>query len=252
VPAIVLRGAERNPPPTAAGSVLGVMAGNPASLKAFRGEAEALSRAVEGLSEAQWARATRCEPWTVRELLGHVRVVVGWLPQMLGDSAPDEARVTAAQYYRPDARFSASGNAARIELARSRAAEHAEGAGLAADFTATWHLAYALCRDEPSGRVVRTRHGDAMLLTEFLRTRVVEVAVHGLDMADALDREPWLTAQAEEAVLDLVIGPSFRDHMRALDWDGATAVRKVTGRAALTDAESDRLGRLGADWITLG
>ncbi|MEU2020510.1 hypothetical protein ABZ541_31210, partial [Micromonospora sediminicola] len=28
---------------------------------------------------------------------------------------------------------------------------------------------------------------------EFLRTRVVEVAVHGLDLADALDRSPWTT-----------------------------------------------------------
>jgi len=30
---------------------------------------------------------------------------------------------------------------------------------------------------------VLTRHGDVMLLTEFMRTRVLELAVHGLDLA---------------------------------------------------------------------
>lgn len=227
-------------------------------LEAFRGEAEALSVAIAGLSEAQWARPTRCEPWSVREVLGHIRVVVGWLPQMLegpapaGSEAAAAAAVTAAQYYRPDARFSPSTNAARIELARARAAGHADGAGLAGDFTATWQQVYRSCRDEPSGRVVRTRHGDAMLLSEFLLTRVLEVAVHGLDMADALGREPWLTARAEETVLSLVIGPTYRDDLRELRWDGPAALRKVTGRAALTEPETSRIEHLGINWITLG
>jgi hypothetical protein len=57
-----------------------------------------------------------------------------------------------------------------------------------------------LCRAEPEGHVVRTRHSDPMLLSEFLLTRVVEVAVHGLDLADALSasrspgRKPWTSA----------------------------------------------------------
>jgi uncharacterized protein (TIGR03083 family) len=231
--------------------VIGMVASNRA-VEAFRGEAEALSRAVAGLGEDRWARPTRCEPWSVREVLGHVGVVVGWLPQMLAGPVPDGPRITAAQYYRPDARFSAGSNAARIELARARAAGHADGAGLAADFAGTWQQAYRLCRDEPRDRIVCTRHGDAMLLSEFLRTRVVEVAVHGLDMADALDSGPWLTAPAEEVVLDLVMGPEHRAHLPELAWDGPTAVRKVTGRAALTTAESSRIERLGVTWITLG
>jgi hypothetical protein len=38
-------------------------------LEAFRLEALALSRAVTGLAEEEWDLPTRCEPWTVRELL---------------------------------------------------------------------------------------------------------------------------------------------------------------------------------------
>ncbi|MFI8504487.1 hypothetical protein ACIGFK_39190 [Streptomyces sp. NPDC085524] len=47
-----------------------------------------------------------------------------------------------------------------------------------------------LTRKESERRVVRTRHGDAMLLADFMLTRVFEVAVHGSDLADALGREP--------------------------------------------------------------
>jgi uncharacterized protein (TIGR03083 family) len=232
--------------------VIGMMAGE-SVLEALRCEAEALSAAARDLGEDDWSRPTRCEPWSVRELLGHVCVVIGWLPQMLESAAPAEPQVTATGYYRPDARFSPATNAARIESARARAARHADnGAGLAADFDATWRQAYGLCGAQPSGRIVATRHGDAMLLSEFLLTRVVEVAVHGMDIADALGREPWLTEQAEGAVLNLVIGPAYREHIRVLNWDGVTALRKVTGRAALTGIEAETIGRLGPTWITLG
>jgi uncharacterized protein (TIGR03083 family) len=223
-----------------------------AALEAFRCEATELSRALTEVRGADWDRPTRCEPWSVRELLGHVRVVIGWLPQMVEGPAPDTADVSAARYYRPDDRFSPQTNAARIQLARDLAADYGDGAGLVADFASMWQQAYRQCRDEPVDRVVRTRHGDAMLLSEFLVTRVVEVAVHGLDIADALGREPWLTAEAEETVLGLVIGPAYRDHVRELQWDGPTALRKVTGRAELTDPERSRIERLGASWITLG
>ena len=48
---------------------------------------------------------------------------------MLGSPAPDSAEVTAVGYYRPDDRFSPQTNTARIDLARNRAAECANGAG---------------------------------------------------------------------------------------------------------------------------
>jgi uncharacterized protein (TIGR03083 family) len=223
------------------------------AIEAMRDEAVAFSGALRALGGADWARPTRCAPWTVRELAGHVRVAVGRLPDMLRAPAPERAEVTAAGYYRPDARFSAEGNAARVATARDFAAEHdVNGGGLAADFAAVSQRAYELCRDEAAGRVVRTRHGDAMLLSEFLLTRVVEVAVHGLDVADAVGREPWLTASAEAAVLGLVMGPDWQAYARELGWDGAIAVRKVTGRAVLTDVERGLIDRAGAGWITLG
>jgi hypothetical protein len=69
---------------------------------------------------------------------------------------------------------------------------------------------------------VRTRHGDVMLLTEFMRTRVLELAVHGLDLATGLGRDPWLT--------------------------GAGAA----GRSPLTAAERQVVESTGVRWLALG
>ncbi|MFH8370617.1 maleylpyruvate isomerase N-terminal domain-containing protein [Streptomyces sp. NPDC018031] len=221
-------------------------------LEAFRREAEALTAAMSELSQAEWDLPTRCTPWTVRDLLGHVTVVVDWLPGMLDAPAPSEAEVSAAEYYRPDDRFSPRTNRARIALAQDRAAKSADGAAFADDFTAVWRRVDRLCRAEPADRTVRTRHGDAMLLSEFLLTRVVEVAVHGLDLADALGREPWLTAQAGDAVLELLLGREQLATVDALGWSRPRFLRGATGREPWHGPEAARIEQLGLRWLALG
>lgn len=204
------------------------------------------------LSEAQWGLPTRCAPWTVRDLLGHVCVVIDWLPGMLDAPAPSAARVSAAEYYRPDDRFSPRTNSARIALAQDRAAESADGAAFADDFAASWRRVDRLCRVQPTSRTVRTRHGDAMLLSEFLLTRVVEVAVHGIDLADALKRAPWLTAPAGDAVLELLLGTEQMTAPDKLGWSQPRFLRKATGRESLDEFETAQIERLGIRWLALG
>src|SRR6202035_6001180 len=82
-------------------------------------------------------------------------------------------------------------------------------------------------------RVLRPRHGDLMLLTGFLRTRVVELAVHGLDLAIGLDRDPWLTPEAASVVADLVLpdGSAARPRQRPA-WVPAHVIAQVTRRPA--------------------
>lgn len=207
---------------------------------------------MAGVMAAEWHRPTRCAPWTVKDLLAHVRVVIAWLPGMLAAPAPTRAEVSAVEYYRPDDRFAADSNATRIALARDHAAELLSGAALADDFEATWRQVDRLCRAEPKGRVVRTRHGDPMFLSEFLLTRVVEVAVHGLDLADALDREPWLTTQAADVVQDILLGPDGPAALEKLGWGQLRFLRKATGREAITGEEAAEVSRLGIRWLTLG
>ncbi len=49
-------------------------------------------------------------------------------------------------------------------------------------------------RDDPA-QVAPTRL-TSIRLDEFLKTRVLEIGVHGLDLADALGRDPWLSPAA--------------------------------------------------------
>ncbi|CAM5457601.1 Mycothiol-dependent maleylpyruvate isomerase metal-binding domain-containing protein OS=Streptomyces aurantiogriseus OX=66870 GN=GCM10010251_20890 PE=4 SV=1 [Streptomyces aurantiogriseus] len=221
-------------------------------MQTLEGEVGALVRGLSDLSEKDWERPTRCEPWRVRELLSHIHVVVGWLPVMLAAPAPPHAEISAAEYYRPDDRFAPQTNAARIELAQQHAAAPVRGAALVKDFAALWQQVDRLCQAQPHGRVVRTRHGDAMLLSEFLLTRLVEVAVHGLDLADALEQEPWLTHAAGELIAGLLGGPDPADMARELGWDTARLVRKASGREPLEGQEAVQVERLGLQWLTLG
>ncbi|MEV6211454.1 maleylpyruvate isomerase N-terminal domain-containing protein [Kitasatospora sp. NPDC051914] len=221
-------------------------------IEAFGVEAGRLVQEMTGVSQAEWRLPTRCAPWTVAELLGHVQVVIAWLPGMLAVPAPACAEVSASEYYRADSRFAPDTNAARIALAQDRAARQAGGARPVEGFDATWREADRLCRAEADGRVVRTRHGDPMLLSEFLVTRVVEVAVHGLDLADALGRKPWLTPQAADVLQDLLLGPDGGAALEELDWDRLRFLRKATGRDPLTGEEAAEVDRLGIRWLTLG
>ncbi|WP_189274112.1 maleylpyruvate isomerase N-terminal domain-containing protein [Kitasatospora griseola] len=218
--------------------------------QAFRAEAGALGAALAGLGAGEWARPTRCEPWTVVELLAHVRVAVGRVEAMLAGPEPERAEVTAVGYYRPDERFDAATNRARIALARDTADGDTDPV---AAFERTWQGVAARFEGEAEARVVRTRHSDPMLLTEFMITRVVESAVHGLDLADALDRPAWLTDEASEVLEELLLtdvdGASVR---AALGWDRATLLRKATGRAELDAVERAEVARAGITWLTLG
>jgi uncharacterized protein (TIGR03083 family) len=211
-------------------------------LDAFVAEAAALTGALSGQPPAVWSRPTRCAPWDVRELLAHVRVAVGRLPVMLADPAPPAGPViSAADYYRPDERFSADTNATRVAAAQDQASA-LSGPDLLAELGTECRRAAVRCAAEPATRTVRTRHGDAMLLTEFLTTRVVELAVHGIDLADAVATASWLTAPAAAVLQDLLLGTGRRAP------DPEHFIRAATGRAH----DPDLLDRLAPRLLTLG
>ncbi|MGA8117232.1 MAG: maleylpyruvate isomerase N-terminal domain-containing protein [Actinocatenispora sp.] len=221
-------------------------------LAAFRTEAAELIGALAGLSDEDFRRPTRCTPWTVAELVAHVATASGRLTAALAADPPGLATVSIVDYYRPDERFSAGTNEIRIRLAREQAAAATNGRALVVDLARAAADALALADTTPPDRTVLTRHGDAMTLHDFLVTRVVELALHGLDLSDALDREPWLTEPAATVVAALVLPASGTGVADALGWDRTTLIRKATGRAVLTDAEAGYLSTHGIHWLTFG
>jgi uncharacterized protein (TIGR03083 family) len=221
---------------------------------AFGAESWRLCEVVAGLGDAAFARPTPCDPWTVAELAWHVQMTMRRLPGMLAAPEPSgPGLVPAAGYYRADQRFSAATNADRIQSAQRGAAALASAADRARDFGAARQQAWTALRAAPPGRVVRTRHGDRMLLTEFLRTRVLELAVHGLDLAAALERPPWMTARAAAVTEDLLLPAAAAARLRAdTGWDQVTLIAGLTGRRPVTAAEAQLIQSSGARRLALG
>ncbi|MFG1872685.1 maleylpyruvate isomerase N-terminal domain-containing protein [Micromonospora arborensis] len=215
---------------------------------AFSAECAQLTEILAELVEADLDRPTDCPPWTVRELIAHVRTGVGRLADMLAAPAPPHADVDAAGYF-GSAKFTPQVDADRIAGGR-RDARQVDRTALATELDQAWRATDAAVAAAPPDRVVRTRHGDAMLLTEFLRTRVVEVGVHGLDLAAALGRPPWLTPQAATVIADLLTGG--KPTPAGLRWDALTLIRKTTGRAALTAPEQAAIDAAGFRWLAFG
>jgi uncharacterized protein (TIGR03083 family) len=217
-------------------------------------EAATLHNVVSTLAGPEFEQISPCPPWTVRELFCHVLMGADRISQALGQEADASGPlITTVQYYRPDERFSAVINADRIETARALAARLGRPGELAAELYRRCQQSIELLTTAPAGRTIRTRHGDRMLLTDFARTRVVELAVHGLDLAAGLDRPPWMTGAAADVLIDLLLPDGRSDEFCArLNCDRVGLVARLTGRTTLTTADKQFLAGAGITRLTLG
>jgi uncharacterized protein (TIGR03083 family) len=219
-------------------------------------EAAALSSVVAELDGTDLSRPSPCPPWTVGALICHVLIAADRIAQAL--AGPDDAAdnlISTAAYYRPDGRFSAATNADRIATAQSLAGRLVPSGprALAAELDHRCAASAELLMAAPADRVVRTRHGDRMLLTDFARTRVVELGVHGLDAAIGLNRKPWLTDEAAGVLEDLLLPAASPPQVRAaLGCERTGLIARLTGRIALSAADARRLADLGVARFALG
>ncbi|MCG5440135.1 maleylpyruvate isomerase N-terminal domain-containing protein [Micromonospora sp. PSH25] len=215
---------------------------------AFSAECARFTEILAELTDDDLNRPTDCPPWNVRDLIAHTRTGAGRLTDMLAVPASPRAEVNAAGYFGA-AKFTAEVDADRIADGQREALQVGRAA-LATEFDRAWRDTEAAVAATQPDRVVRTRHGDAMRLDEFLRTRVVEVGVHGLDLAAALGRPPWLTPPAAVVIAELLTGG--RPTPAGLSWDRLTLIRKATGRAVLTAAERAAIDAAGFGWLAFG
>jgi uncharacterized protein (TIGR03083 family) len=232
---------------TGSGSVAPVTA-------ALAAEAATLQAVISGLTEIDLERASPCPPWTIRELSCHVLIGADRIRQAMAEPADaTPPSITTVQYFRPDQRFSPATNADRIQTARAFAARLGGPGAIAAELGRRWRYSIELLTMAPSGRTIRTRHGDRMLLTDFARTRVVELAVHGLDLAFGLDRQPWMTGAAADMLIDLLLpGGRSGEFCERLNCDRVGLIARLTGRVKLGAADEQLLTEAGVMWLALG
>lgn len=194
------------------------------------------------LSEGDWRLPTRCPPMTVHELAAHAWRGSSRLFELFAAGlVDDEPEKDGVSYYRYDP---AVLGPAVLRRARETATRFASGAELAEAWARDWPAALGesramLAREDP---VLRGPLG-TIRLSEYLRTRIVEVTVHHMDLRDALGLDPDPDPGALEATGDVLRGLLGTD-LRPLGTDDVRFVLTGTGRGPLDDRDREVLGPL--------
>jgi uncharacterized protein (TIGR03083 family) len=211
-------------------------------------ECAAAATVLLALEESAFSRPTRCPPWDVKALAGHLWRDVDRVLVYTAEPAPDHADSDAIAYYLTG--YDPVADAPDVaRRAMEVAAAYASGNDLARDFDERWRLAVDAAGSLPPGRLVRT-FGPCLRLDEYLCTRTLEAAVHGLDLSQALGREPHLTPGAAALVRGMLVAMLGAEPPEALGWDDVVLFDTATGRRAPTPPERSILGRL-ADRLPL-
>jgi uncharacterized protein (TIGR03083 family) len=196
------------------------------------------------LPDDAFALPTRCPPWDVRVLIAHMVRDLDRVLTSLADPAPDNASVDAVAYWRS---YDPRAEGPRISANSVEVADrYATPSELVDGFDATLRRCLERAANEDPARVLGTRL-TSIRSDEFVKTRIVEIGVHGLDLAAALDRRPWLTPAAASIVLSILVALLGVDPTTDLGWSDLTFIETATGRRPLTDGERAVLGiRAGA------
>lgn len=202
------------------------------------------TRAVEGLAKEDFARPTRAEGWSVRDLLFHQlldaqRALVAFASPTSAE--PDVDEVSYWNDYRPGQGDWSAGHADFVRVASSA---YADPQTLVGHWRTTSEAAVrAASMANPSG-LVETQ-GHVLTVTDFVSTLVLETTVHLLDLTVDLPSAPS-PSPAALALVRSVLESLFGGPLPAR-WDGTECALKGTGRLPLTEADRADLGdRAGA------
>jgi uncharacterized protein (TIGR03083 family) len=202
-------------------------------------ECRSLTEQLRRCEEADFAGATRLPAWTVKELLGHLWRGLDRIQWGLSHRPPAVADADSLSYWR---RFDPTRAAPiRAEHATEVASRFETGAALVADVERIVRDGVRLAAAAPPGRVVGT-WGPTLRLDDFLATRLLEVAVHGLDLAHALDRPPWLTPAGSRVTRSILTGLLGSEPPGVQRMGDLAFIETGTGRRRLTGAERATLG----------
>ena len=188
-----------------------------------------------GLSEAEWATPTKLRPldetkppWTLFELAGHFDISIGLTVMLM-------AEPQAGQVGRDRVSFFIFPRSEVAPVVYDYAYTMVEGKTpaqmpdtLAATFAKTVEGARSLAPD-----TVGPGYYALMRLDEFVASRVVEAVVHGLDLTDALGRDPMATPEGvavTAAVLDDLLARKTVPGRPAGLSDDMAWVRAASGR----------------------
>jgi hypothetical protein len=194
-----------------------------------------VEQGFRGLSEAEWATPTKLRPldatkppWTLFELAGHFDISIGLTVMLMAE--PQDGQVG-----RDRVSFFIFPRSEVAPVVYDYAYTMVEGKTpaqmpdtLAATFAKTVEGARSLAPD-----TVGPGYYALMRLDEFVASRVVEAVVHGLDLTDALGRDPMATSEGvaiTAAILDDLLARKTVAGRPADLSDDMAWVRAASGR----------------------
>jgi hypothetical protein len=194
-----------------------------------------VEQGFRGLTEAEWATPTKLRPldetkppWTLFELAGHFDISIGLTVMLMAE--PQDGQVG-----RDRVSFFIFPRSEVAPVVYDYAYTMVEGKTpaempdvLAATFTKTVEGARSLAPD-----TVGRGYYALMRLDEFVASRVVEAVVHGLDLTDALGRDPMATPEGvavTAAILDDLLARKTVAGRPADLSDDMAWVRAASGR----------------------
>jgi uncharacterized protein (TIGR03083 family) len=211
-------------------------------LAALARETERTGAWLATLGEAEWARTTNCAPLTVLELASHAYRGSQRIREMLdaGEATDSEAEKDRLTYWSYDP---AAEGATIVKRAQEVAAGFPNGAALVEAWRRDWRAQLARCAplvaDDP---LFRCPFG-VIRLSDYLATRVVEVAIHTMDMRASLGLGPDPDPGALAVTADVLRGLLGTD-ARSFGIEDVRFTLTGTGRAPLSDTERDLFGPL--------
>lgn len=183
------------------------MGGYENAVNTLEAELERVEATFRGLSPDDWQAATKLVPldsgaprWTVFELAGHFDISIGLTRMLVADpqdGQPGRDRVSFFIFPRSEVAPVVYEYAYKMVAGK-----------LPQDMPDVLHETFsktiAEARSTPPD-TIGSGYYALMRLDEFVASRIVEAVVHGVDLTDAIDREPIATPEgiaATAAILD--------------------------------------------------
>jgi uncharacterized protein (TIGR03083 family) len=191
---------------------------------AFEEATASFVSAVADVAPDGWRRPAT-DAWDVRELVAHTSRALVTVEQYLGAPVGRPGPGSSAEYF---ATALATPGIHDDVAARGRDQAEALGVDPAATVAELASRVVELVRSQPDDATVGTFLGD-MRLVDYLPTRVVELVVHTLDLAEALGMPAQLGTTASQVALATLAATA---PLRPERVDPVGLIRSLTGRAS--------------------
>jgi uncharacterized protein (TIGR03083 family) len=212
-----------------------------AEFAALKALCENFGKIVQSLDDADWARPTRCDPMTVKELVTHVAQALDVL--LLDEINPPKNTDRVIDRVGYGQSWDGAAAASRILAGAQKRAAELTTDELVARLddkisSVVAHLATLGPDDLVGGSAAAIR------AAELACIYVIEVGVHTLDLQNAIGKDEQLNAEAAPVIietLDALLGNAVQTQTT---WDDLIYVLTCTGRRDLSSADRDALGPL--------